>query len=370
MDRARIVPKANTVNRGLAAGRSSYQRRRLTPLPFVNYIPGPVCVAVRAFGALGFALGIVALIALSLDLDLEGAVGDKIGVDWHSKHADDAHPVFGARNRGPLTVVTIATRGYDARDWVTSLRTVGQWFGDVVVLSDGCAPDPEDCRVVRINTKEHGPSSALAAKHFKTRLFELAAPTSSTALLFMDVDIQINAPLEDYLSRVRHLQHKHAHEIHDSPDQLACQAWFNRERFWQRWKQGHEWQGGFFFLPSAAVSTAFLDAWSDQIDLLPPKALDQTALVNALALHSDELRVCALPSGAMSYVPDLWSRFWGVSKTTFTHWTKSSEVRSWRQIPSSTTGAFSLTHFLRGISIPAEASERRPRRIEKGASEC
>jgi hypothetical protein len=339
-------------------------------MPFVNYIPGPVCIAVRAFGALGLALGIVALIAFSLDMDLEGAVGDKIGVDWHAKHAEDDHPGFGARNRGPLTVVTIATRGYDARDWVSSLRNAGHWFGDVVVLSDGCAPDPEDCRVVRIDTKEYGPSSALAAKQFKTRLFELAAPTSSTAILFMDVDIQVNAPLEDYLARVRHLQHKHAHEIHEAPSgQPACHAWFNRERFWQRWKQGHEWQGGFFFLPSAAISTPFLDAWSDQIDLLPPKALDQTALVNALELHSDELRICALPSGAMSYVPDLWSRVWGVSETTFTHWTKSSEVRSWRQT-SSTTKAFSLTHFLRGMSIPAEASERHPRRVEKRASEC
>jgi hypothetical protein len=83
-------------------------------------------------------------------------------------------------------VVTIATWGYDARDWVTALRGPGQWFGDIVVLSDGCAPDPEDYRIVRVDSGERGPGSALAAKHLKTRLFELAAPTSSTALLFMN----------------------------------------------------------------------------------------------------------------------------------------------------------------------------------------
>jgi hypothetical protein len=300
-----------------------------------------------------------------------GAVSDKLGVDWHSPHAADAHPAFASTNRGPLTVVTIATWGYDARDWVTALRGPGQWFGDIVVLSDGCAPDPEDCRIVRVDSGERGPGSALAAKHFKTRLFELAAPTSSTALLFMDADIQINAPLENYLARVRHLQHRHAHGDRASSGQPACQAWFNRERFWQRTKQGHEWQGGFFFLPSAATSSAFLDAWSEQIDLLPPKSLDQTALIQALAANPRTLRVCALPSGAMSYVPDLWSTFWGATSTTFTHWTKSSEVRAWRHGGSSDATSNALAHFLRGVSTPSGAAAgRRPRRVEKRASEC
>jgi hypothetical protein len=307
-----------------------------------------------------------------------------------------------------LTVVTIATRGYDARRLVKTLREQGQFSGDLVVLADKCSPHPESARII------HVPSEAdpLQSKRFKTQVFDLAAPGldngRARSILFLDADIEVNKPLVEFMASVHDAESaKRRRAAHSPPN---CNAWFNKERAWHRYKQGHVWQGGFFYLPSKEASGEFLEAWGDAIDNLAPGSLDQTALVEALrqgprrsiveredggggdgsssvalpdnsgtsdaaesssdrgdaadaaaAAAANSFEICELPPGYMSYVPDLWSRLRGPRSTTFTHFTKSSETRL---RPGKKRGAFQA--FFRGIGSGGggAGSLSPPRRVE------
>ena len=316
----------------------------------MGYIPTPLCFIVRACGALAVALCCVAGTAAALEIDLRAAYKSRIV--GHGA-AFDEHPSW---YNDQVTIATIAMRGYDARDLVQSLRGPGQFQGDIVVITDGCSPEVLGARTLNVGMVE-GP---LAAKRLKTRLFDLIAPESDTAVLFMDADIVANRAIGSFFVAVRQALVLEEHVGVETP----CSAWFNRERAWQAHRQGHVWQGGFFFLPSQLQSEVVLRAWQHEIDALPPGSLDQTALVRALAKAPKELRVCKLPSD-MSFVPDLWSTIWGAQRTTFTHWTKSSERRHDQGSSGSNAAATKkIRAFLRGFSTP-NSDSRRPRRVEQ-----
>ena len=316
-------------------------------------IPPIVCFVGKVSTALFAALVLVSFTAFFLEIDLLSSVEGAFGVSPAGQGNDDNY--FDWRQR-PLTIATIATRGFDARALVESLRGVGDFKGDIVVLSDGCSPEPDGARYVVLDglapaSIGKSMTTALEAKTHKTRLFELAAPTSSSSILYIDADVEANQPLEPFLERLRVAQ-----ASRDLDGEPPCEAWFNYERWWHRWKQGHSWQGGFFFLPSAAVSGRFLDAWGAAIASGPADGLDQSALARALFAAEPPLEVCELPRGDMSYVPDIWSALAGPRATTFTHWTKSSELPA--------GGGWGLKATLRRVAGAGDP-QRPPRRVNR-----
>jgi hypothetical protein len=302
---------------------------------------------VRLSGLLIVGLLCTAAVLSVMEIDVSSTVDSKLARFGFRDAVND--PLL-----DQLTVVTIATRGYDSRQLVTTLRNQGLFSGDLVVISDNCSPSPESSRIVRVASN----ADALQSKRLKTQVFELATSVSRRSVLFMDADIEVNKPLSSFMQAV------HRAEDSRSRDTSAptCNGWFNKERAWHRHKQGHLWQGGFFYLPNEEASGPLLRTWEEAIDELPPGSLDQTALLEALRRNPD-LHICELPPD-MSYVPDMWSRIMGVRATTFTHFTKSSEVRL---RPKKDRGfAKALLRGVGSSNIP-----RPPRRVEVPSdSEC
>jgi hypothetical protein len=118
-------------------------------------------------------------------------------------------------------IVTVAMCGYDARDMVLSLRTVGGWRGPIYVLTDAhpalaldgyasqCTPidvrgnhptfsspknattatAPDDNNEFRNYKRALGRWNALYSKWHKTQIFHLIPDESVRTVLFMDADM-------------------------------------------------------------------------------------------------------------------------------------------------------------------------------------
>jgi hypothetical protein len=164
---------------------------------------------------------LVGAVAFALDLDLSSS-----GVMGPPPTSSD--DTYFAWERRPTTVATIALNGFDSRALVASLRGPGRWRGDVVVLGDRCSPGPPEGPVGAryVLALEEGAddddtapkdggvlSRALTAKALKTRLFELAAPTSSSSVLYLDSDIEVNRPLAPFLEALRRTMADKAFEV-------------------------------------------------------------------------------------------------------------------------------------------------------------
>ena len=216
-------------------------------------------------------------------------------------------------------IVTIATNGFSADKLVNSLRKKGQFDGEIFVVGDKCTPASSKATYLEIDvfTPSGGPGNAArqSAKHLKQRLFEILATARPEGvpqqLLYLDADMEANAPVQALLSRL-------------GTWDPSCSAYM----FPERWYAKSRFNGGTMLI-DAGYSKGLLDAWKAKLEDHPEFPRDQLALSLVLAQSTEaEFRICRFPQGGVSFAADAATAIRGVRATTFTHWTSQKARQS------------------------------------------
>lgn len=200
-----------------------------------------------------------------------------------------------------IGIVTIATNGFDAIRLVKTIRENGKFKGDVFVLGDDCSERPKDATYIKVPQ----PDGRQGAKHLKQEVFEL---TGAQRLLYMDADMVVNKPLDDFFAAI-------------GPWDPSCSAYMFKER----WYTASDFNAGTDLLDKVH-SAEWMAAWKADIEAHPEYNRDQFALRDIMA--TGKYQLCPLPP-EITFVADLFSRYSlrGIHSKTFTHWTSAKEEK-------------------------------------------
>merc|ERR1711879_195441 len=94
-----------------------------------------------------------------------------------------------------IAIFTIALNGYDARPLIKSLRTHGEFDGEIVLVGDECSPKPDEKYHVHY-IKVNRPETRMEAKGYKQQVFDL---TNADQIFYVDSDMLVNKPILHFL---------------------------------------------------------------------------------------------------------------------------------------------------------------------------
>jgi len=226
------------------------------------------------------------------------------------------------------TIVTIATNGHSAKDLVQSIRTKGQFFGEIYVIGDECSDQIDDTTIKFIQVEDlqdgfYKDDTNKNSKQLKQKLFKLIdeyqdkhsdkSHKKVEQILYLDSDVDVNAPLSSFIASIGDW------DIH-------CNAYMFRERWYTR----SAYSTVILFL-DREHSSKFLNGWGKVISNHPEFPRDHLALSLFLARDEEQQErdytplpppsvICELPlTGGMTYGSDFVARLRGTHATTFTH---------------------------------------------------